>query len=194
MATKYTGTDNITNPSDSISTNTLKVYDRNLLERAVEEFVISKFTAKKTQPKYNGKTAVFSVYDQIPATAFTAATLGDGVTPTATDLTKKSVTADIADYGAFVELTDEVSVYHEDGAGLVVEASDNLGAGAGTAIESLLFAETEANAGIDFVTTPEATTELGLDKAETQLRVNLGKKFKSMITGSKNTDTKTIRE
>ena len=192
--TKFTNTDNQTNPADSLSANTLKVYNRNLLERAVEEFVISKFTDKKTQPKYNGKTAVFSVYDQIPATAFTAAVLADGVTPVAVDLTKKSVSADIANYGAFIELTDEVSLYHEDGAGLIVEATDNLGSGAGTAIESLLFAEAEANAGIDFLTTPEVDTETGLDKAETQLRVNLAKKFKKMITGSKNTDTVTIRD
>jgi N4-gp56 family major capsid protein len=191
---KFTGTNNVTNPGDSISANTLQAYDRNLLRRAVEELVISKFTAKKTQPKFNGKTAVFSVYDQIPASAFTTAVLPDGVTPAETDMTKKSVVANIANYGAYTSFTDEVSLYHEDGAQLIKEATDNLGSGAGTAIESLLFAELEANAGIDFDTTPEASTEIGLDKLETQLRVNLGKKFKSMIVGSKNTDTKTIRE
>jgi N4-gp56 family major capsid protein len=191
---KFTNTNNVTNPGDSISANTLQSYNRNLLRRAVEEFVISKFTAKKTQPKFEGKTAVFSVYDQIPATAFTTAVLPDGVTPAETDLTKKSVTANIANYGAYTSFSDEVSLYHEDGAVLIKEATDNLGAGAGTAIESLLFAEAEANAGIDFLTTPEADTETGLDKAETQLRINLAKKFKSMITGSTNTDTKTIRE
>ncbi len=191
---KYTGTDNIAAPTDVISTNTLQSYNRNLLRRAVEKFVISAFTAKKTQPKYEGKSAVFSIYDQIPATAFTTAVLADGTTPAATSITKKSVKADIANYGAFAEFTDEVSLYHEDGARLIKEATDNLGAGAGTAIESLLFAELEANAGIDFLTTPEASTEVGLDKAETQLRVNLGEKFKSMVTGSTKTDTKTIRD
>ncbi len=190
----YTGTDNIANPSDSLSTNTLQSYNRNLLRRAVEKFVISKFTAKKTQPKFEGKSAVFSVYDQIPASAFTTAVLADGVTPASTDITKKSIKADLANYGAFTEFTDEVSLYHEDGKILVKEATDNLGSGAGTAIESLLFAEAEANAGVDFLTTPETDTETGLDKAETQLRVNLGVKFKSMITGSTNTDTKTVRE
>ncbi len=192
--TKYTGTDNSTNPTDSISTNTLQAYNRNLLRRAVETFVISSFTAKKAQPKYNGKTAVFSIYDQIADTAFTAATLADGVTPTETDLTKTSVKADLANYGAFVMLTDEVDLYHEDGAKLIKESTDNLGAAAGTAIEKLLFAEGYAGAGIDLVTTPPSTTMEGLQQAETALRVNLGKKFKEMITGSRNTDTKTIRE
>ena len=51
-AATYTGTDNISAPSDSLSTNTLQSYNRNLLRRAVENFVISKFTAKKAQPKF----------------------------------------------------------------------------------------------------------------------------------------------
>ena len=191
---KFTNTNNMTTPSDSLSANTLQNYDRNLLRRAVEKFVISKFTAKKTQPKFEGKSAVFSVYDQIPASAFTTAVLADGVTPAATDITKKSIKADLANYGAFAEFTDEVSLYHEDGKILIKEATDNLGAGAGTAIETLLFAEAEANAGVDFLTTPEADTETGLDKAETQLRINLAMKFKSMITGSTKVDTKTVRE
>ena len=116
------------------------------------------------------------------------------MTPSATVITKKSVKADLANYGAFVNFTDEVSLYHEDGKILIKESTDNLGAGAGTAIESLLFAEAEANAGIDYLTVPEASTIIGLDLAQTQLEVNLGKKFKSMINGSKNIDTKTVRE
>ncbi len=190
----YTGNSNIAAPAESLSANTLQAYNSRLLLRAVEEFVISKFTTKKAQPKFEGKKAVFSHYDQIPASAFTTAVLADGVTPTAVDMTKKSVECSLANYGAFTEFSDEVSLYHEDGKVLVKEATDNLGSGAGTAIEGLLFAELEANAGVDFLTVPEADTQTGLDKAETQLRVNLAKKFKSMITGSKNTDTKTIRE
>ena len=193
MAT-FTNTNNVSNPSDSLSANTLESYSRNLLERAVEEFVISNFTDKKTQPKFEGKTAVFSIFDQIPASAFTTSVLADGVTPTATPITKKSIKANISNYGAFIELTDEVSLYHEDGAGLIKECTDNLGSGAGTAIETLLFAEAEANAGIDFLTTPETDTQTGLDKAETQLRVNLAKKFKKMVTGSTNYATTTVRE
>lgn len=193
MAT-FTNTSNLTNPNDSLSANTLQSYNRNLLRRAVEKFVISAFTAKKTQPKYEGKSAVFSVYNQIPATAFTTAVLADGTTPAATALTKKSIKADIANYGAFVSFTDEVSLYHEDGAILIKESTDNLGAGAGTATEKLLFAEAIANAGIDFVTVAPASTEAGLDGAETQLRKNLGMKFKSMITGSTSASTSPIRE
>ncbi len=191
---KYTGTDNIAAPTDVISTNTQQMYDRNLLRRAVEQFVISKFTAVKAQPKHNGKSAVFSIYDQIADTVFTGAVLADGTTPSATDLTKTSVKADITNHGAFVELTDEVDLYHEDGKIIVKEATDNLGAAAGTAIEKTLFAEAVAGAGIDIVTVPPADTWAGLRTAETTLRTNLGKKFKKMITGSKNTDTKTIRE
>lgn len=192
--TKYTGTSNLSSPSDALSANTLQAYNRNLLRRAVENFVISKFTAKKTQPKFEGKSAVFSVYNQIPASAFTTAVLADGVTPASTSLTKKSIKADIANYGTYVEFTDEVSLYHEDGAILIKEASDNLGAGAGTAMENLLFAEAIANAGIDGVTVSPATTEAGLDAVETQLRKNLGAKFKAMITGSTNYGTSPIRE
>ncbi len=192
--TKFTNTNNISAPADSLSANTLQAYDRNLLRRAVEEFVISRYTAKKTQPKYNGKTAVYSVFDQIPETAFTTAVLADGVTPAATDLTKTSVSADIVNRGAFIELTDEVSLYHEDGAKLIKESTDNLGKGAGMAIEKTLFAEAIAGAGIDQHTTPAGSTEAGLDVALLALRNNLGKKFTSMLTGSKNIDTKTIRE
>ncbi len=191
---KFTNTANLTSPADSLSANTLALHNRNLLERAVEKLVISKYTAKKTQAKFNGKTAIFSVYDQIPDTAFTTAVLADGVTPAATDLTKTSVSADIVNRGAFVELTDEVSLYHEDGAGLIKEATDNLGAGAGMAIEKTLFAEAIAGAGIDQHTVPAASTEAGLDACLLALRNNLGDKFTSMLAGSKNTDTRTIRE
>jgi len=193
MAT-FTNTNNISSPADSLSANTLEAYNRNLLRRATENFVISKYTQKKTQPKYNGKSAVFSVYDQISEDAFNTAVLADGVTPSATDITKTSVKADLVNRGAFIELTDEVSLYHEDGAKLIKESTDNLGSAAGTAIEKTLFAEAIAGAGIDVVTTPAASTEAGLETVFLTLRKNLGSKFKSMLTGSKNTDTKTIRE
>jgi len=192
--TKFTNTNNVSAPADSLSANTLELYNRNLLTRAVEEFVISKYTAKKTQAKFNGKTAVFSVYDQIPDTAFNTAVLADGVTPAAVDLTKTSVTADIVNRGAFVELTDEVSLYHEDGARLIKESTDNLGSGAGMAIEKTLFAEAISGAGIDQVTTPAADTGAGITSCLLALRNNLGSKFTSIKTGSRNTDTKTIRE
>ncbi len=194
MATKFTNTNNISAPSDSLSANTLESYDRNLLRRAVEMFVISKYTAKKTQPKYEGKSAVFSVYDQIPDTAFNTAVLADGITPTAVDLTKTSVKADIVNRGAYVELTDEVSLFHEDGARLIKESTDNLGSGAGMAIEKTLFAEAIAGAGIDQVTTPAVDTQTGIEACLLTLRNNLGAKFTSILDGSKNTDTKTIRE
>lgn len=191
---KFTNTNNVTNPSDSLSANTLKSYNRNLLRRVVENTIASKFTMKKTQPKYEGKKAVFSIYDNIDDTAFSGAILADGVTPAGVDMTKTSVEVDIVNRGAFTSFTDEVSLYHEDGKILIKEATSNLGDAAGQAIEKAIFAEMIAGAGIDQVATPPASTEAGLDTVIVTLRKNLGRTFKSYIFGSKNTDTKTIKE
>ena len=62
------------------------------------------------------------------------------------------------------------------------------------AIEKTLFAECVAGAGIDQVTTPAADTGTGITACLLALRNNLGDKFTSIKTGSKNIDTKTIRE
>ncbi len=171
-----------------LDTNTKFSYDRNLLRRAREAFIISGFTAKKTAPKYNGDTVKFSRYDNIAANT---TALTEGVVPASVDVSKVNISATVAQYGQHTAYTDDLDVYSEDGKVFVKEVTDNLGEASGETQETLLFTTAEGTTNATVFTTDIATT---VQNVELGLRQNLGKKFKSMITGSTNYATSTIRE
>ncbi len=187
-------TDYTTGRSENVSSsatgiNTSEWYDRNLLETAREKFIISNFTAKKSQPKHEGKGAIFSHYEPIPEFAtplVEGAAQGAGAT-----LAKVNVRASMEVYGEFVPYTDDLDIYGEDGARFKKDVTSNLGGAAGQTQETLLIAAMEASNTAIVFDTDVATT---MKTAELALRTNLATKFKKMITGSVNYGTSTIRE
>jgi len=154
-------------------------YDRNLLENARENFIVSNFTAKKSTPKYEGNGVIFSYYEHIPA--FPTPLVEGAPQGTGATLNKVNVRATLDTYGEFVPFTDDLDIYGEDGARFKKDVTSNLGGAAGETQEGLIFdAMAASNTAIAFTTGIEQT----LDLAETSLRKAIGKKFTSMITGS----------
>ena len=86
-------------------------YERSLLENMQPELVHSRDGQKRTLPLGNGKRVQFRKF-----TPFGAITepLAEGVTPDGQTLTETAFTAMVKPYGGFVELTDEVDLYHLD--------------------------------------------------------------------------------
>jgi N4-gp56 family major capsid protein len=167
--------------------NTKEWYDRNLLENAREKFIISNFTAKRSQPSYEGNGVIFSYYENI--LPFDTA-LAEGQTPSGSALAKVNVRATMGTYGAFVPYTDDLDIYGEDGARFKSDVTSNLGGAAGETQELLLIkASIGSNTDIVF------DTDLGktLDTAELALRNALALKFTSMVTGSTKYSTTTVR-
>ncbi|MDL2259030.1 N4-gp56 family major capsid protein, partial [Eubacteriales bacterium OttesenSCG-928-K08] len=107
-------------------------YDRKLLETASTKQVHAKFGQKRTIPKNSGKKVEFRRYDLFePSEAITP--LVEGVTPEGQTLSQSKVEAEVAQYGAYVEVSDmlELTAYDE----VVADSADLLGEQLGTVME-----------------------------------------------------------
>jgi N4-gp56 family major capsid protein len=107
-------------------------YDRNLLERAKPAEVHGRFGQKRPIQQKNGNQIKFRKYSALSA-ATTALT--EGVTPSGSSLTVTDVTANLAQYGDFITLSDMVSMTNIEP--VVTEATDVLGDQAGLTIDQI---------------------------------------------------------
>ena len=107
-------------------------YDRNLLENAKTKFVHTKFGQKRGIPKNNGKRVEFRKWTMFdPSVVVTGLT--EGVTPDGQNLAQTRVEAIVAQYGAYVEVSDLLKTTSYDD--VMEGATDMLGEQVGTAIE-----------------------------------------------------------
>lgn len=122
-----------TTGSTSVSTKLNKTfYDRQLLESAKSRFVFSKFGQKRSIPLHNGKQVEFRRWELFdPKDA--AEGLQEGITPTGQNLTQSSVTADIHQYGAYVEVSDMLDMTAYDN--VINDSVELLGEQLGTVVE-----------------------------------------------------------
>jgi len=167
--------------------NTKEWYDRNLLENAREKFIVSRFTAKKSTPKYNGNQVIFSYYKHIPifdTPLVEGAAQGNGA-----KLEKVNIKTKLDVYGEFVPFTDDLDIYGEDGATFKKDVTSNLGGAAGQTQETLIFASIAAANTVIAFNSDVPTT---LDDAEESIRMAIGTKFTTMITGSTKYSTEPI--
>lgn len=79
-------------------------YDKNLLETAKTQLVFAAYGQKKPIPRNSGKTVEFRRWNLFDPDA--VASLTEGVTPDSQDLGQTKVEATVAQYGAFVEVSD----------------------------------------------------------------------------------------
>jgi len=188
MATySYSGQRTINENDPTKGINTYEFYDRNLLENAREEFIVSNFTSKKSLPKYEGDGVVFSYYEHIDTFE---TPLTEGQTPAGSTLEKVNVRGKVSQYGSFVPYTDIVNIHGEDGARFISDVTQNLGGAAGQTQEKIIIDTIIGEATqIVFDTDLETTFKA----AELSLRNALAMKFKTMITGSVNYGTTPIR-
>lgn len=94
-----------------ISPRTAAFVSKELLTRALPYLVFEKFAQAKPVPAGETKAIKFRRYN---ALSNTPATLTEGVTPTATQLTTTDITATLSQYGQLVTLSDVVLDTHED--------------------------------------------------------------------------------
>lgn len=80
-------------------------YDKTLLENAKAQIVYAQFGQKRSIPRNNGKRVEFRKWTLFEPDAETQQ-LTEGVTPNAQSLAQTKVEAEIAQYGAYVEISD----------------------------------------------------------------------------------------
>lgn len=108
-------------------------YDRTLLERLLPLLVHTKFGQVRDIPRKSGSNTIkFRRYESLSA-ATTALT--EGTTPVGSQLSVTDITADVLQYGDYVEITDVVSMESEDA--VLTEAAQVLGEQAALTLDRL---------------------------------------------------------
>lgn len=172
-----------------ISRENQSFYDKNLLERAVPDFLHLMFAQIRDIPRNAGTNTIkFRRYGNLSA-ATTALT--EGVTPTGSQLSVTDITATVAQYGDFVTVTDVVDYESVDP--VLMEAGEILGDQAGDTLDQLC--RDVLNAGTSVTYGGDATSRVTLaagdvltatlvDAGVLELKNNNAKKIKSIVDHS----------
>lgn len=108
-------------------------YSDYLIDMAEPKLVHDQFGQKQPIPKNNGKTIEFRKYDPLPK-ALTPLT--EGVTPDGQSLNVKTVTAEVKQYGGYIELSDVLLLAAIDNN--LVQATKLLGGQAGRTLDTIV--------------------------------------------------------
>lgn len=158
-------------------------YDRTMLEWAKAQLVYAQFGQKRPIPRNSGKTVEFRRWTLFTPNKVTQA-LTEGVTPTSQSLGQTKVDATIAQYGAYVEISDllDLTAYDpviNDSAELLGEqlgiVVDNVTRDAMIADASTQFAGGRANA--NAITATDYLTVDEIRKAVRTLKGNKARRF-----------------
>ena len=97
--------------SKGVAPGIIEYHERNLLENMKPEMLYARDAQKRTLPENNGKHVNFR-----RMTPFGPVTepLKEGVTPAGQELKQTAFSAMVKPYGAHVEMTDELNLYHLD--------------------------------------------------------------------------------
>jgi N4-gp56 family major capsid protein len=134
--------------SPALSAEMKTYYSKDLLDNAEPELVHRQFGQKRPLPKNNGKTIEFRSYSQLPKAL---APLTEGVTPNGRSLEVKDITATIAQYGDYVEISDLLDLTGYDPN--ILEANKLLGSQAGRTLDTIT--RNEINAGTNVIYQPK---------------------------------------
>lgn len=107
-------------------------YSDYLIDMAEPELVHDQFGQKHPIPKNGGKTIEFRKYDPLPKAT---TPLTEGVTPTGQKLNMGVITATVAQYGGFIELSDILLLTAIDNN--LVQATKLLGSQAGRTLDTI---------------------------------------------------------
>ena len=113
--------------------NEMKTYYSDyLIDMAEPKLVHDQFGQKQPIPKNNGKTIEFRKYDPLPKVT---TALTEGVTPTGQKLDMGVVSAEVKQYGGFIELSDILMLTAIDNN--LVQATKHLGGQAGRTLDTI---------------------------------------------------------
>ena len=107
-------------------------YSDYLIDMAEPNLVHDQFGQKRPIPKGSGKTIEFRKYDPLPTLT---EPLKEGVTPNGQKLDNKTVTAEVKQYGGFIEISDILQLAAIDNN--LAEATALLGGQAGRTLDSI---------------------------------------------------------
>lgn len=158
-------------------------YDRKLLEWAKTRLVYANYGQKRSIPKNNGKIVQFrkwSLFTPNPS----AQALTEGVTPTAQNLSMTAVTATVAQYGAFVEVSDLLDMTALDN--VISDSSELLGEQLGNVIDMIVRDVMHSTTNVQFangrasaaaITATDVLTVAEIRKAVRTLKKNKARQF-----------------
>ena len=115
-----------------LSTEMKTYYEKRLLDHAEPKLVHDQFGDKYPIPKNGGKTIEFRKYSPLPKSM---TPLTEGVTPNGTSLTVTPLTAEVAQYGDYVQLSDLLELTAIDRN--VEQATKLLGGQAGRTLDTV---------------------------------------------------------
>ena len=165
-------------------------YDKKLLETAKTRLVHAAFGQKRSIPRHGGKRVEFRKYDLFtPDVA--SLTLEEGITPTGQTLSQSKVEAEVAQYGAYVEISDllDMTAYDE----VIADSAELLGEQLGTVIEWVTRDAMCATTNVQYVNGKVDREEIGPDdkltveevrKAVRTLKKNKARMFNTAPDGS----------
>lgn len=174
-------------------------YDRTLLDRALPLLTHLKWAQVRDLPKQAGtKVIKFRRY-----TNLTAATtpLQEGVTPVADQLSSTEITATVAQYGAYTQVTDVLTYQSEDP--ILMEAAELQGDQSGDTLDQLVRDVLCAGTGVVYsgtanvqtsdVAAGDVITLANLDTVIATLKANKAKKMTTQINVSTGYNSSPIR-
>lgn len=173
-----------TTQSPGLSAENKTYYERTLLNNAEPNLIHNQFGDEYDIPKNGGKTIEFRKYDSLPKAV---EPLTEGVTPKGNQLNVSTVTATIAQYGDYIQMSDVLDLTAIDNN--VVQSTKLLGSQAGRTIDTLT--RDVLNGGTNVMYAPIGDTEVTsrsqlTDKAV--ITVNLILKAAALLKGF-NTET-----
>ena len=118
--------------SSTLSAEMKTFYDKVLIFEAESNLVHDQFAQKKPIPKNNGKTIEFRKFSSL---AKATTPLTEGVTPDGKSLTVTTITANVSQYGDFVQQSDMLELTSIDNT--IVEATKLLGRQAGATLDTV---------------------------------------------------------
>lgn len=132
MSINQTNTINTTATTANTTALNKQYYDRQLLEGARTRFVFTKYGQKRTVPLNNGKRVEFRKWNLFDIDENMCA-LEEGRTPEGQSLSQTAVEAPLAQYGAYVEISDllEDTAYDK----VLSDSAELLGEQIGTVME-----------------------------------------------------------
>ena len=125
-------TDTTATTGNNLSPEMKTYYSKYLIANAEPELVHDQFGQKHPIPKGAGKTIEFRKYDPLPK-ALTPLT--EGVTPNGQKMNVSTVTATVAQYGGFIELSDLLILTAIDNN--LLQATELLGSQAGRTLDTV---------------------------------------------------------
>lgn len=139
---------------DTLSAEMKTYYDMTLIDMAQANLVHDQFGQKRPIPQGSGKTIEFRKYAPLNK-ALTPIT--EGVTPGGNDLAVSSITATVAQYGDFVQISDVLELTAIDNN--ILEATKLLGRQAGLTLDTITREVLNGGTNVSYASKWSGTTE-----------------------------------